>query len=325
MRVVVTGGTGFVGGYVVSQLIARDHEVTLLVRSPESFRHPAAEFVSLVQGDVCVPDGLARAFAGHDCLIHLANVYSFWEQDCSVYERVNVQGTRNVMEAALRTRLPKVVHVSTLAVWGDTPDRPFTEQSPPGRRRFSRYAESKYQGDLIAWELYEQQRLPLVVVYPGPCIGSDDPKGTGQYVRDLASGRLPARICEDSKLTLVRVEDVADAIILAMEKDGNIGERYLIGKETCTVKELNLFVSALAHRSPPRFALPRFLTTTLACLATNAARVTRRPPCWGLATDQVRTMQEGFYFDGSKAERELGLRYRPVGDAIAGIVRNLPD
>jgi dihydroflavonol-4-reductase len=122
----------------------------------------------LAYGDVTDKASVLEGIRGCEWVVNLANVYSFWEPDRSIYRRVNVEGTRNVMEAALEAGISKVAHVSTLVVWGNTPDAPFTEVSPVGTERFTEYARSKYEGDEVVWELYRQKGCPWWCFTPAP-------------------------------------------------------------------------------------------------------------------------------------------------------------
>lgn len=119
---------------------------------------------------------------GCDSVVHLANIYSFWEPDKRIYTQVNVEGTCNVMECALEVGVRKVVHVSTALVYGKPADSPFTEGSPAGPQLFSEYARTKAAGDRIVWELHKKAGLSLVVIYPGGVLGPGDTKSTGQYI-----------------------------------------------------------------------------------------------------------------------------------------------
>jgi dihydroflavonol-4-reductase len=263
---------------------------------------------------------------GCDWVIHLANLYSFWEPDQRLYTDVNVAGTRNVLECALEARVAKVVHISTALVYGKPSERPFTEGSPVGPERFSAYARTKYAGDHIAWELYAQQDLPLVMIHPGGVLGPGDPKASGQYIQNVLQRRMPARVLEDVVFTFVHVRDVAEAIVKATEKEDNIGEAYLVGKHYLSMGEANALIRDISGVPLPKLRLPKTLVMANAALLTWIANVVKKPPLWGMALDQIRTMKEGFVFDGSKAERELGLTYTPLRvaleEAIASYTHN---
>jgi dihydroflavonol-4-reductase len=315
MRVFVTGGTGFIGGHLVRRLAHTGHEMTCLVRAASRGEALGRRGARIVVGDVTDPVALGRGMAGCDAVVHLANVYSFWEADPRVYERVNVRGTAQVMKAAFLTGVGKVVHLSTCEVFGYGADAPFTEETPVGPRRDSRYARSKFAGERIAWG-WERRGLPLVVLYPGAVLGRGDTKPTGRYIRDLARGRIPFLVYPDTVLTVVHVRDVVEAIVQALEREA-AGGRYLIGRHQLTIGALSRMVSEVAGVPLPRRRLPDRLVLPLAALLTGAARLTRRPPPWGLSLDQARVMRRGFRFDGSRATRELGISYTPIREAIA--------
>jgi dihydroflavonol-4-reductase len=197
---------------------------------------------------------------------------------------------------------------------------PFTEESPLGTKRFTEYAQSKYEGDEVVWELYRQKGLPVVALYPGVVLGPNDPKSTGQYVRDLIERRVPARIFEDSVFTFVHVNDVAEAIMRALEKENNLGEKYLIGKHALSMGEVTRMVSEISGVPLPKRRLPGSVVMAGAALMTKAADLIGQPPLFGMSTDMMRNIREGAVFDGSKSERELGLAYTPIREAIAGEV-----
>ena len=325
MKIFVTGATGFIGTHLIRRLSETNHQVTCLVRKSGNTAAIAGLKVQLIVGDVTDSGSVQAAVKGHDCVINLANVYSFWEPDPRIYRSVNVDGTRNVMESALEAGVSKVVHVSSGVIYGKPEDVPFTEESNIGPVRFSTYARSKYEGDQIAWELYNKKKLPLVMVYPMAVLGPGDPKTTGQYIRRILQRRLPARVLESSMFTFVHVKDVAEIVYRAMMKEGNIGEKYLAGKFQHSFGEVNRMVSEISGVPLPRFRLPDFSVIPDAWLLTRVADIIKRPPIWSMAIDQIRTMKEGVRADGSKAERELGVEYTPIRDAIKEAIASYQD
>ena len=312
MRTFITGATGFIGTQLVRRMAQTGHEMVCLVRETSDVSTLEEVGAHYVRGDVTDKESLLAGMRDCDWVVNLANVYTLWEPDPRVYTEVNVKGTRNVMEAALETGMSKVVHVSTCVVYGQPADRPFTEDSPVGPVRFSEYAETKYQGELIAWELNETRGLPLVTIYPAPVLGPGDPKATGQYVQGLIFRRTPATVFHDTVMTWVHVGDVAEAIVRTLEKEGNIGEKYLVGQEDLSFRELNQMVSDISGVPLPKIHLPNSVVTLNAALLTLLADLTKKPPLLNMSRDQVRTMKAGIVFDGSKAERELGITYTPI-------------
>ncbi|MDH4156689.1 MAG: hypothetical protein OEW00_05380, partial [candidate division Zixibacteria bacterium] len=157
---------------------------------------------------------------------------------------------------------------------------------------------------------------PLVMIYPMAVLGPGDPKTTGQYILRILQRRLPARVLEDSVFTFVHVKDVAEIIYRAVIKTNNIGEKYLAGKFQHTFGEINRMVSEISGVRLPILYLPDFSVLVNAWLLTKIADVIKRPPVWGMAVEQIRVMKEGVRADGSKAERELGIEYTPIRDAV---------
>jgi dihydroflavonol-4-reductase len=312
MKVFITGGTGFIGTHTVKRLAQTEHELHCLVRKTSDTQLLRELGATLVTGDVTDRDSLLKGMKGCDWVVNMAALYSFWEPDRGLYRAVNVEGTQNVMECALDTHVSKVVHVSTVVTYGKPADRPFTEDCCAGSDRFSHYAQTKYEGDLVAWELYEKRGLPLVMVYPSGVVGPGDPKATGQYVQNLVHGRMPGRVLQDSIITFVHVRDVAEAIVRALEKEGNIGEKYFVCAEGISMRECDEMISEISGVPLPKLTMPDWMVVANAKLLTGLANLVKKPPMLGMSTDQIRTMKEGFQADGSKATSELGITYTPV-------------
>ena len=323
MKTFVTGGTGFIGSEVVRRLAKGGHEVRCLVRPASDTRRIEATGAHLVRGDLKDRPSLLEGMKGCDWAVNVAAAYSFWAPDPRIYREVNVDGARNVMECALEAGVSKVVHVGTAVTYGRPAQTPVTEETPAGPVRFSEYARTKHEGEIIAWRLRETRGLPLVVVMPGGVFGPGDPKATGHYIQDLVQGRMPATVFENSPFPWVYVGDVAEGIVRAAGKEGNAGERYFLVAESLTFGQINRMISEISGARLPRMRLPDGLTLAGAHLLTAVARLTGRPPMLGMSLDQIRTMKEGLVVDGSKAARELGIRYTPVRAAIAEEIQSL--
>jgi dihydroflavonol-4-reductase len=317
MRTFVTGGTGFIGTHLVRRLLQAGHETHCLIRKPTQPAQQLKELGStLVPGDVTDKASVLPGMRDCEWVFHLAGLYSFWEPSKQAFTEVNVKGTRNVMECALETGVSKVVHVSTVVTYGKPTDCPFTEKSEIGPVRFSEYSRTKYEGDQIVWRLHKEKGLPVVFMYPSAVLGPGDPKATGQYIANLINRRLPARVFEDAVMTFVHVRDVAEVIARAAEKEDNIGERYFVGKCRMSFREINEMVSEISGVSLPKLRLANPLVMMNAVLLTGLANLIKKPPPWGMSTDQMRVMREGFSVDGSKVEKELCIDYTPIRIAI---------
>ncbi len=308
MRIFITGGTGYVGSHLVRRLASGGHDLVCLACQDEGSdlaRHGAR----LAVGDVTDHAAVARAMRGCDRVIHLASLHSFWERDPRRWADVNVTGTRVVMEAALEEGVRRVVHVSTALVYGHPPDDLFTEESEPGPELFSEFARTRRDGDRVVWAMQRELGLPVVVLQPGIVLGPGHPDdAVAALVTALAERGLKAAPFADVPLTVVHVRDVAEAIVRALDAPGIVGQAYLLG--TGVARLGDLAGGAQAPRVPDAIAM------ATAHVLTGLAALTGRPPRWGLSTDQARTLREGLRFDGSKAERELGLSYTPIADAV---------
>ena len=316
MKIFLTGATGFIGAHLVRRLHETDCELVCLVRQSSDVGDLEACGARIAIGDVTDKASVVAGMRGCDSVFHLANLYSFWEPDPRVYTRVNIDGTRNVMEAVLETGVSKVVHVSSVVTYGRPASLPFAENTPEGPRQFSEYARTKFAGDRLAWRMREEAGLPLVVVYPAAVVGPGDTKASGRYVMNLIHRRIPTRVYDDSILTWVDVRDAVEVIVRAMDRDGNIGERYLACGERLTNREFCRLVCDIGGVNVPRIHQPDILVRFNAALLTALAGVTRRPPPWGMSVDQMRTLREGIEADGGKAQRELGIAYTPIRTAL---------
>ncbi|MFC1683289.1 NAD-dependent epimerase/dehydratase family protein [Candidatus Zixiibacteriota bacterium] len=323
MKIFITGSTGFIGRHVVERLARTDHQMVCLIRETSDIGQVEKRGATLVRGDIVDKDSLLQGMRGCDWVIDIAGLYSFWEPDKRIFADVNITGTRNIMECALELGVAKVVHVSTAGIYGKPEESPFTEDSSVGPDRFCEYFRTKYEGDLIAWELHRKKGLPLVMVYPGAVLGPGDPKASGQYISNLIHRRLPATVFKDDGFTFVHVKDIAEIIVRALEKEDNIGERYLAGNHRMTWGQANQMISEISGVALPRLSLPGPLVMFNAAFLTLVANIIKKPPLWGMATDQMKVMRAGYIFDGSKAERELGITYTPIRVALEEAITSL--
>ena len=315
----ITGATGFLGRHLVERLAGSDYTIRCLVRASSDTAYLREHGAELAIGDVTDRVSVHAGMAGCDRVMHLANVYSFWERDPRVYRTVNVDGTRNVMECALDQSILKVVHVSSVVSYGKSAVEPFTEESEPGPP-LSAYAASKWQGDEVVWRLHRERGLPVTVAYPAAVLGPGDDKASGRYLRDLVKCRLPMRVLESSVNTWVDVRDVADGLVRAMEAEGSIGVRYIIGDRRLSFREINELVEELAEVRLPLLSMPNSLTMVTARLLTTVAGFTGRPPAWGMAADAIRTLAPGIVASGGRAAAELGVRYRPIRTTLMDVI-----
>ena len=315
MKIFITGGTGFIGTYLVKRLLHTEHHLLCLARKTSDTTFLKKTDVDILTGDVTDKSSLLRGMEGCDCVLHLASSFVLWFPDNRIFHAVNVTGTQNVMESVLEKGVSKVVYVSTAAVWGNA-EGFITEETPVGDKRPSKYVRTKYEGDLIAWDLYAKQNLPLVVIYPSGVIGADDPKAVGRYIKNYAQGKMPAQIFTRSYFPFVYVKDVAEAIVRAMEKENNIGEKYIVSAENHTFGAFNQMISDISGTKLPVLKFPSWLTMMNAYVFTGIANLIKKPPVWDMSVDQMGISKLDIKLDGSKAEKELGIQYTSIYDGL---------
>ncbi|HZU86767.1 MAG TPA: NAD-dependent epimerase/dehydratase family protein [Anaerolineaceae bacterium] len=316
MKIFLTGGTGFIGKHMVRKLAQTDHQVRCLVRNVQRARHIQEAGMEIFIGDVTDYASVLAGMQGCDVVINLANLYSMWSLHREEFSKVNVEGTRNVMSAALETGVKKVVYVSTVAVYGKPDESPIREDTPHGKRWFSDYGRTKAEGDRLSWELHRTRGLPLVTLYPGIVLGAGDDKASGIYIQTLLHRNTPTTIFNHSKATYMYAGDVAEAALRTLEKQDNIGQKYMLGKEVLNGLQYGQMISEISGVPLPLFRFPDFIVMCAAYLLTALSALTRRMPPWGLSVDAAWTLLKGFVIDGSKAERELGIHYTPVRVAL---------
>lgn len=321
MKIFITGGTGFIGRQLVSCLAGSGHQLVCLARKTSDIRPLQEAGVSIVYGDLTDRESLRQGMQGCDWLVHLAASYTLWQANRSIFQSANIQGVLNTMESALEVQIKKVVMVSSIVTYGDA-QWPIKEESKPGAGCASEYAQTKRVGDEIAWKLYRDQNLPLVMIYPSCVLGPHDPKSSGRYIQNLVHGRMPAQILTSRSFSFVYVKDVCSAIWQALEKENNIGEKYIVNGANMTWGEFNQLISDVGKVSVPKLRLPTPLVFLNAHMLTALSSLTKIAPWLDLSIDQVSIMNQGFVADGSKAERELGMRYTSIRQALADAVAN---
>jgi dihydroflavonol-4-reductase len=312
----VTGGSGFLGSAVVRALIERGVRVRALVRasSPrDNFRGLDCE---VVVGDLTDRETLKAALKGVRYLFHVAADYRLWARDPSEIIRANVEGTLNLKREALAAGVERIVYTSSVAalrVAGATAPVDETAMLSPDEA-IGAYKRSKTMAERAVEDMILREGLPAIIVSPTTPIGPRDirPTPTGRILLDAARGRIPAFV--DTGLNFVHVDDVAAGHLLAFEK-GRIGERYILGGENLTLRQLLETIAELAGRKAPRFRLPRAPLMPLAFAAERVAHFTGKEPL--LTLDGLRMSRYRMFFTSAKAERELGYRSRPYQEGVA--------
>jgi dihydroflavonol-4-reductase len=319
MKALVTGATGFVGAAVARALSSAGWQVRVLVRGGSDRSNLGALPVEVVEGDLTDPKSLERALEGCAGLFHVAADYRLGARDPAPLYRTNVDGTRNILNAARTVGVPRIVYTSSVATIGIPSDgSPGEERTPVAlSNMIGHYKRSKYLAEEVAREAV-QSGMSVVIVNPSTPVGPGDikPTPTGQLVLDAARGRMPAYV--DTGLNVVHVDDVAAGHLLAFER-GRAGERYILGGEDMTLQTILAQIARLVGRTPPRVRLPYAAVLPVAYLAEGFAKISGRS---GRVTlEGVRMSRKRMFFSSAKAASELGYRWRPPLEAFEDAVR----
>src|SRR6185437_8678906 len=318
MKALVTGATGFVGAAVTRALLQANWEVRVLVRQSSDRRNLQQLALDIVTGDLADRASLARALADRDALFHVAADYRLGALDPQELYRTNVEGTRNILSAARVAGVPRIVYTSSVATVGIPLDgSPGQEQTPVSETdMIGHYKRSKYLAEQIAREA-ALAGTAVVIVNPSTPVGPGDvkPTPTGQLVLDAARGRMPAYV--DTGLNIVHVDDVAAGHLLAFQH-GRIGERYILGGQDMSLREILIEIARLTGRKPPRVRLSTSVVLPIAYVAELVARMTGVPN--RVTVEGVRMARKRMFFSSDKAARELGYRWRPPAQAFEDAV-----
>jgi len=317
MRYAMTGATGFVGGALARLLRDEGHEVRALVRDPARAGGFAALGVELVPGDLDDATALDTLCRDVDGLFHVAGWYKLGQRDPSVGDRVNVDGTRNVLAAAQRAGVPKVVYTSTLAVNSDTHGQVHDETYRHTGPFTSHYDLTKARAHEIA-ERFAAEGLPVVIVQPGLVYGPGDTAQTGAFIEQVVRGRRP-QVPAGGEVCWAHVDDIASGHLLAMSQ-GVAGESYMLAGPRATFADGLRRVAAIAGTKGP-MVLPTGVVRAAAGVMAVLGRVVPLPPDY--AAETMRAGLATYLGTPAKAERDLGWHARDLDTGLRETVASL--
>jgi dihydroflavonol-4-reductase len=319
MKVLVTGATGFLGGHLARLLVKRGETVRALVRPSNDGRVLDGLPVERVSGDLRDAESIERAVQGAEVIYHVAADYRLWARDPGEIYAANVGGARNLLVAARRAKVTKIVYTSTVATFAVPRADSLPNESTAATlaQMIGHYKRSKWQAEQEVLQA-AREGLPITVVNPTTPVGPGDakPTPTGRIILDFLRGRMPAYV--DTGLNFVPVEDVAAGHILAAEL-GKPGERYILGGENLSLKQALHMLAQVSSRPAPRVRLPHVVA--LAAGYMDAARASLLGVEPRIPLEGVRMSRHNMFVDDSKARRELGFASASVQAALQRAVQ----
>ena len=316
-KVFVTGGTGFIGANLVQLLVQEGYAVKALVRSSSRLDNLDSLSVEIVKGDLNDPD-LWQQMVGCQYLFHVAAHYSLWQKDREALYHHNVLGTRNVLVAALNAGIERTVYTSSVAAIGVGAAGLVVDETyqSPLDELVGHYKKSKFLAEQEAMEAAGAGQ-EVVVVNPSSPIGPKDikPTPTGDIILRFLRRQMPVYM--DTGLNFIDVRDVAWGHLLALHR-GKSGDRYILGHQNLTLKELLDQLAQITGLNAPQLSVPSWLPLSVAWVEEKILAPLGKPP--SVPLDGVRMAKQPMYYDASKAVRELGLPQSPLSLALRDAV-----
>lgn len=317
MRAFVTGGNGFIGSHLVEQLLARGDTVVCLARYPEAMESLRARGAEIVRGDITDRASLEGPMRGADALYHLAGLYQFGPKYTPQMQAINVDGARNVLETAAALGVPRIVHTSTVGVFGNTHGLVVDETYRAQQSDLaSEYERTKWQAHYEVAVPLQQRGAPVVIVQPGGVTGAGDTSPHMQ-VMDLYISRFPLGFGARSGLTYAHVDDIAAGHVLAAER-GKVGESYVLAGPSLTYRQTMELWAKLTGIPVARVWLPGWMVQ----LNRHALEVVERAGIHpAISAEGLASLEDyTFWASPDKAIRELGWRPRPVEETFREVL-----
>ena len=318
MTTLVTGASGFLGSHVARQLVARGENVRVLLRASSNNRAIADLPLEYVTGDLRDAASLARALAGATRVFHVAADYRLWaKRKQDIYDS-NVGGTRNLLDAAKRAGVSQFIYTSTVATIAvDRPEHPNEFTDAKLAEMVGHYKRSKWQAERLVLDS-AKQGFPAIVAMPTTPVGPWDwkPTPTGKIILDFLNGKMPGYV--KTGLNFVGVEECAAGHLLISDT-GKVGERYLLGAENLTLKEMLDTLAKITGLAAPKLKIPHGLALGVAYANTVFSRLLGREP--GIPVEGVKIAQHMMFVDVKRAQKELGFKPGSVAAALQRAVR----
>lgn len=318
MTTLVTGASGFLGSHIARELVSRGENVRVLMRPSSTNRAVGDLSLEYVTGDLRDPASLERAVAGVQYVFHVAADYRLWARKSRDIYDSNVGGTKNLLAAAKRAAVEKFIYTSTVATIAvDRPELPTESTEARLDEMVGHYKRSKWMAEQEVLNA-AKAGLPAVIAMPTTPVGPGDwkPTPTGKIILDFLNGKMPGYV--ETGLNFVGVEDCAAGHLLVAEK-GKIGERYLLGSENLTLKQLLDALSKITSLPAPKVKIPHGVALGVAYLNTAFSRLLGREP--QIPVEGVKIARHMMFVNCDKSQRALDFRPAPVAAALERAVR----
>jgi dihydroflavonol-4-reductase len=318
MTTLVTGAAGFLGSHVARQLVARGDDVRVLLRVSSSNRAISDLSLEYVTGDLRDRSSLERAMAGAQRVFHVAADYRLWAKRSQDIYDSNVGGTRNLLAAAKKAGVEQLIYTSTVATIAvDRPESPNEFTDAKLEEMVGHYKRSKWMAEQEVLQA-AKDGLPVIVAMPTTPVGPWDwkPTPTGKIILDFLNGKMPGYV--ETGLNFVGVEECAAGHLLAAEK-GRIGERYLLGAENLTLKQLLDALARITGLAAPAMKIPHRVALGVAYVESAFSRLIGKEP--QIPVEGVKIAQHMMFVDCSRAKKELGFAPSPVAGALERAVK----
>ena len=310
-RVFVSGGSGFIGGALCSELVAGGNDVVALARSDVAEEAVLALGAEPLRADALEEDRIAEGLKGCAIAYHVAGVNSHCPKDPEDMMRVNVGGAETAVRAAARAGVPRLVLTSSAASIGEAPGTIGHEDSPHRGWYLSLYDRSKHEGEQRAFDAARRLGVDVIAVNPSSVQGPGRASGNGKILIDYLNGKLPVFV--DVYISVVDIADTVAGHLLAAEH-GRAGARYVLNGATVQAREaLEILTGITGVKRPVRMAPPA-LARGVAAVSEGAARA--RGKTSSMCRARMRTILHGHRYDGSRAARDLGLAYTPLAETF---------
>ena len=315
MKVLITGATGFVGSAILRLLIRKGFDIQVLVRAGANRNNLENYNIKIIEGDLRNTESLKIAVDSCELVFHVAADYRIWVPDPKNMFNINIDGTRNLLNAAKNEGVKKIVYTSSVATLGTNKDGTSANEMTPStiENMVGAYKKSKFIAEKMVLSLIKNEGYPVTIVNPSTPVGPNDikPTPTGKIILDTIRNRMPAYV--ETGLNIVHVDDVAYGHLLAMER-GKIGERYILGGENMSLESIINYLCTLEKISPPKIKLPHNLILPIAWIMEHLSKITHKEPL--VTTDGVMMAKKIMYFSSEKAKVKLGYNPRSAFNGL---------